>query len=263
MFTPIDPLPSKYRPIALIGEGAFGRVYRVEHLGLKAERALKVLRRDEPGIGPGLFAEMRQRFQFEAQLGARLDHPHIVRVHDFEQDGDVLILVMEYCPGGSLASRLEEMRQKGQVMDVMETLRLGWEISQGLQALHELDIVHRDLKPSNLLFCADGRMKIGDLGLAQAPGGPSLRSRRGSLAGPQTGTPAYMSPEQAEQATHLSLASDVYALGLILFEILTGRQYSLQPGTRLSGLHPDAARLDGLLAKLLAENPKERPRHGG
>ena len=97
-----DILLNKYRIEALIGQGAFAQVYHATHLALNAPRALKILRRDAPGVGSSEFTDFHARFQLEAQLGAKLDHPNIIRVYDFEQDGETLILTMEYAEGGSL-----------------------------------------------------------------------------------------------------------------------------------------------------------------
>ena len=113
MLQPGDTVLSKYRIEALVGQGAFAHVYRATHLALNAPRALKILRRDAPGLGSTEFADHRARFELEARLGAELDHPHVIRVFDFEQDGETLILVMEYAAGGSLADRLAAARQGG------------------------------------------------------------------------------------------------------------------------------------------------------
>jgi len=137
-------------------------------------------------------------------------------------------------------------------------------VAEGLAAIHTLDVVHRDLKPSNILFDERGRAKISDLGLAQIPGGMSGRSQLGSLALSHPGTPAYMSPEQETAPGYLRPASDVYSLGIILFELLTGRHYkNLEPGTRARSLRAEAPDwLDELLAKMLADEPRQRPWNG-
>ncbi len=265
MYQPNDILLNKYRIDALAGQGAFAHVYRATHLSLNAPRALKVLRRDAPGIGSTEYADYRARFQLEARLGAGLDHPHVIRVYDFEQDGDVLILVMEYAAGGSLAERIAAAREAGSFIPIDEAVRIAREAAAGLAALHALDVVHRDVKPSNLLFDAQGRVKVSDLGLAQIPHGPSQRSLGGSLAVPHPGTPAYMSPEQQFTTAYLPPASDIYSLGVTLFELLTGRAYkNLKPGTRLSKVRWAApAWLDEIAGRMLADEPRTRPWDGG
>jgi eukaryotic-like serine/threonine-protein kinase len=266
-YQPGEILLDKYRIEALLGQGTFGEVYRVTHLGLKVTRALKILCKDAPGVGSTEFNECKGRFQFEAQLGARLNsptpHPHLLQAFNYEEKGDLLLLEMEYASGGSLAERLAELKQQGKMMPVDEAVQMGVEVAQGLAALHEQDIVHRDLKPSNILFDRNGNAKVADLGLAQAHSSNSLRSQI-SNPRPHPGTPAYMSPEQENARTYLSSASDVYALGLVLFEALTGRVYRNQrPGIHVRELRPDVPDwLDELLARMLAVEPQQRPWNG-
>jgi serine/threonine protein kinase len=251
-----DPAPDillkKYRLERLLGQGASAQVYLATHLELNAPRALKVLRRDAPGLGSSEYNDFVGRFRLEAQL-ALLDHPNVVRVHDFEREGETLILVMEYCPGGSLNDRLGRARKEAQPVPLDECLRISVDVAQGLSAVHQLDAVHRDLKPSNILFDLKGRAKVADLGLAQVPGGPSARSQL-SQPLPHPGTSGYMSPEQEHSGAALKPPSDVYALGLILFELLSGRNYGyLKPGTRVQSLRLEVpAWLDDLLARMLA-----------
>jgi serine/threonine protein kinase len=266
-YQPGEILINKYRIEASLGHGAFGEVYRVTNLALNVTRALKVMRRDAPGLGTIEFGKYKSRFQFEAQLGARLNtpaaNPHLLQVHSYEEKGKLLLLEMEYASGGSLAKRIVELKKQGGTMPIEAAVQMGMEVAQGLSALHELDIVHRDLKPSNILFDQTGHARLADLGLAQAPGSDSLRSQL-SNSKPHPGTPAYMSPEQHDLRDYLLPASDVYALGLVLFEVLTGRVYrSQRPGTHAGELMrgiPDW--LDDLLVRMLAENPKERPWNG-
>jgi basic membrane protein A len=264
LYQPGDLVLGKYRVDRFIGKGASAEVYLATHLELKAPRALKVLSRELPGVGTTAFGDYRQRFQLEAQLGARIDHPNVIRVHDFHQDEDTLILVMEFAAGGSLADRIAKARQTGQSVPVEEAVRIAGEVAQGLAALHALDCVHRDLKPSNILLDGQGRAKVADLGLAQIPGGPSQRSVLSQpLAHP--GTPAYMSPEQRVTNDHLTPASDSYALGCVLFEMLTGRLLrSAKPGTRASSLRPDVPPwLDDLLGRMVDRDSEKRPWDGG
>jgi len=264
LYPPNTELLHKYRIESLIGKGAFGEVYCALHLQLRAQRALKVLRHDAPGVGSSDFQRCRERFELEAQLGAQLEgHPSIIQVHDFEHDDETLILVMEYAPGGSLAKRLEATRRARNSLPVSEVLRWMRELAEGLAALHELDAVHRDLKPSNILFDGQGRAKLADLGLAQVPGGPSMRPLM-SRPEPHPGTPAYMSPEQRETSDHLTPASDVYGLGCVLFEALTGRVYrSQRPGAQVRQFRADAPEwVDALVARCLEQKVEARPWDG-
>jgi hypothetical protein len=266
-FLPGDILLDKYRIEALIGQGSFGEVYRVTHIGLNVPRAVKILRKDAPGVGSTEFGDYRKRFQFEAQLGARLNtptpHPNLLQVFDYAEKGDILVLEMEYASSGSLAERMEKLRTSGEAMPLNAVIQMGIEVAQGLAAIHAVDIVHRDLKPSNILFDQHGHAKVADLGLAQAHGSDSLRSRVSSPP-PHPGTPAYMSPEQRDTRDYLPPASDVYALGLVLFEALTGRVYrSQRPGTRPVSLRAEIpAWLDEVLVRMLTEDPNLRPWDG-
>lgn len=254
---------NKYRIEELIGCGAFAEVYCATHLALNAPRAIKILRKDAPGLGSTEYSNIQARFQLEAQLGARLDHPNIIRVYDFEQDGETLILVMEYAQGGSLAERLASARDSDEQIPIDETIRIALDVAKGLSAIHALDAVHRDLKPSNILFDKSVYARVADVGLAQIPGGPSMRSQL-STGTPHPGTPGYMSPEQERISNYLPPASDVYALGLVLFETLTGRVYRSQPpGTQARDLRPEMTRwLNDLLARMLSKVPEERPWDG-
>ena len=171
---------------------------------------------------------------------------------------------MEYAPGGNLAERIHKSRQNGQPILVEEAVSIAIEVAAGLAPLHDRDIIHRDLKPSNILFDDKGHAKVADLGLAQVPGGPSMRSRL-SQAAPHPGTPAYMSPEQETPPYRLlTPPSDIFALGVVLFEMLTGRNYKiLKSGTQAGHLRQDVPGwLDDLLSGMLSENPKERPWDG-
>ena len=260
---PHETLLNKYRIEALIGRGAFAEIYRATHLALNTRRALKILRKDAPGLGSTEFSDFHARFQLEAQLGAKLDHSNIIRVHDFEQDGETLILVMEYAQGGSLSERMARARERGDPIPIEEAIQIAIDVAQGLSAIHALDAVHRDLKPSNILFDIKDRAKVADVGLAQIPGGPSMRSQL-SMAAPHPGTAGYMSPEQENSRKYLKPSSDIFALGLILYELLTGRNFHIiKPGTKLSDLRqkiPDS--LDSILLSMLSLESDQRPWDG-
>jgi formylglycine-generating enzyme required for sulfatase activity/serine/threonine protein kinase len=238
----------KYRVEKYLGRGAFGEVYQVTHQGLNLPRALKILRRDAAGVGSEDYRKAAERFNFEARLGARLQHKNVVRVWDWEEEeeGQELGLVMEYAEGGSLLDRLGS----GQRLGEEAVTRLVLDLCAGLQALHKLRAVHRDIKPGNILFAKDGRALLADLGLAQIPDDNSRRSLLGSLAGAHPGTPLYMSPEQVNSLAYLQPASDIYSLGCVMYEALSGAPYKTRharPG------RPLPAWLEPLLARMLAE----------
>lgn len=262
-YQPGDTLLQKYRIVSIAGQGAFSEVYCALDTTLNVHRALKVLRSDTPGLGSTQYGEYQNRFMLEAQLGARLNHPHVIQVYDYGKDGENLVLVMEYAPGGNLGKKIEEERLKGVLLPIPTVLNIVAQVANGLTALHNLDVVHRDLKPNNILFDAEGRAKVADFGLAQIPGGPSQRSQ---LSSPQShpGTPGYMSPEQNIATQYLTPASDIYGLGLVLFEMLTGRMYAAQrPGSRASALRPEIpAWLDNLILQMLDDDPRKRPWNG-
>ncbi|HEY3290510.1 MAG TPA: SUMF1/EgtB/PvdO family nonheme iron enzyme [Anaerolineae bacterium] len=261
-----DIILGKYRVEEPIGQGmrSVTEVYRAIHLDLQVNRVLKVLHRNGTAPGAVHYYETMQCFQSGAQYGARINHPNIIHIHDFGQDGDSMVMVMEYAAGGSLADHLLTMRQGGRLMSINECIRIALEIAEGLGAIHALDIVHRDLKPGNILFDAQGHAKISDLGLAQVPSGLSMLSQVGQVGVPHPGTPAYMSPEQKGGTDYLTPASDVYAVGLILFEMLTGRIYrNVRPGTRAASLRLITPKwLDELISHMLTEQPSGRPWDG-
>ena len=263
-YEPGDILNNKYRIEKLIGQGAFGEVYLVTNLTLRARRALKVLKRVTPGIGKHDYSEFQKSFKLEAQLGAMLNtptHPNLLQVHDLVQDGDMFLLEMEYVPGGDLEKRIHPEVGKNQVLPIPDAIRIGSEIADGLAVLHTHQVVHRDLKPSNILFDNLSHAKLADFGLAQAPNDLSQREKRLSDTPPHPGTFGYKSPEQENSVALLTPASDIYALGVVIFEMLTGLSY--KPGLQASHYRPETPPwLDDLLSRMLSKDPEQRPRNG-
>jgi serine/threonine-protein kinase len=209
----------------------------------------------------------QQRFQFESMLGAQLNspspNPHLILIYELLNTEELAGLVMEYIPGGSLAQRIRQARESGVPIPVETALQIAIEAALGLSALHERDIVHRDLKPANILIDGRGHARVADLGLVQSPQDYSDRMLL-SNPGAQPGTAGYKSPEQEHSGDLLRPPSDIYALGLVLFEVLTGRNYGmLPPGARARTLRKEIpVGLDDLLAKMLSESYKERPWDG-
>jgi len=196
----------------LIGRGAFGSVYAATHRRLGRDLAIKVLSAE-------MLCDLsaRERFATEARVLAALRHPHVVRVHGYIED-DVCALVMERLRGGRLADRLTPP----QPLPCAQSCAWALAALYGLGHAHRRGVVHRDIKPENLLFTEHGLLKIVDFGLAKAGGAGAGRATAIAAA---FGTPAYMAPEQISRAAgRVSPATDVWALGAVLFEMLAGRR---------------------------------------
>ena len=251
----------KYQIDAVIGTSVYTRLYRTRGTTSVPVHMLRVVQREATEIGAAVFSEYRRRFQTEVKLSKLLNHPNILRVHETNRDGDTLVLVMEYASGGSLAERLQALSQIGKQMPIDDCVHIMLEVTDALAAIHAENIVHRNLKPSKVLFSEEGRVKLSDLGLAQVPGEPVSRLKLRQSQMPHPGTPAYMSPEQKTISDYISPASDVYSLGLILFEMITGHVHrNMRPGSQASKLRHDIpAWLDQLLLRMLDENANQRP----
>jgi serine/threonine-protein kinase len=208
---PPDKLPHLvgYHLECVLGQGGMGVVYQARHLKLNRRVALKMLL-----AGPFAGHEGIARFMREAEAVAALRHPNIVQVHESGELDGLPFFTMELVEGGSLAQKLAGQPQPArQAAEVVATL------AGAVQFAHARGIIHRDLKPANILLTADGAPKITDFGLARVAGGPEF-----TLSGAVLGTPSYMAPEQAlGKASAIGPAVDVYALGAILYELLTGR----------------------------------------
>lgn len=206
------PLPTiaGYEIEAVIGHGGMGVAFRARHLRLNRVVALKMMLAGE-------YASLheRERFQREAEAVAGLRHPNVVQLYDVGECDGRAFFTMEYVEGGSLARELNGTpRRPREAATLLATL------AGAVHAAHVGGIVHRDLKPSNVLLTADGTPKIGDFGLARRRGDGAGLTRTGAAIG----TPSYMAPEQAAGArTAADPAVDVYALGAVLYELLTGR----------------------------------------
>jgi serine/threonine-protein kinase len=203
------PVLPGYEVQAVLGHGGMGVVYRARHLRLQRTVALKMLL-----AGPSATAEERERFLREARAVAGLRHPNIVQVHDVSEVHGQPYLTMEYVEGGGLAQKLAGAPQPARQAAVLVAT-----LAEAVQAAHQGGIIHRDLKPANVLLAADGTPRITDFGLARRLEGGEI-----TLSGVPVGTPSYMAPEQARcQREAVGPATDVYALGAILYEVLTGR----------------------------------------
>lgn len=197
----------RYRLVRPLGHGGMASVYLAEDRELDRPVAIKRLA-ENLAADP----EFRRRFEREASLAARLSHPNIVAVYDVGEEDGRPFIVMEYVEGESVA---EAARQAP--LAVAEAVRVGLDACAGLAAAHEAGLVHRDVKPHNLLVTREGTVKIADFGLARSLEGTFLTDH-----GTVMGTAAYLAPEQLDGG-ETSPAVDVYSLGAVLYELLTGR----------------------------------------
>ncbi len=203
----------EYRIVRILGQGAFGIVYLAHDTLLDRPVAIKELtvtaQTDEVAFN---------RFIQEARAAGGLNHPHIVTVYALKVVEANVYLVMEYLVGGSLRALLE----KRGPLPVEEAVHIAADVCEGLAAAHAKGIVHRDVKPENILLAEDGRAKMGDFGIAHVPRGAG--GTRLTQVGFQPGTLLYMSPEQVH-GQRVDVRSDVYGMGVVLYEMLTGRHY--------------------------------------
>ena len=240
-----------------LGKGGMAVVYLARDPYMKRPVAVKVLPRqftfDE---------QFRTRFQREAEIIAALEHPYIVPVHDYGEHEEQPFIVMRYMPGGSLLDRMA----RGP-LGLTEISRIVSRVAEALDEAHARHIVHRDLKPGNILFDARGDAFLSDFGIAKMAEGTSTLSGTGIM-----GTPAYMSPEQARGVKTLDGRSDVYALGILVFQLLTDRlpfeadtpmglavAHITEPVPSILALKPDLPPLCArLITRALAKHPDDR-----
>ncbi|MFN0126649.1 MAG: serine/threonine-protein kinase [Verrucomicrobiales bacterium] len=237
-----------------LGRGGMGVVYKARQKSLNRAVALKLLapeRADDAG-----FAD---RFAKEAQALAALNHPNIVAVHDFGEAGGFYYLLMEYVDGVNLRQLLQSRRLTPQ-----EALSIVPPICDALQCAHARGIVHRDIKPENLLLDRDGSVKIADFGIAKLMGataadgkeGPDRMSRT-TAATLTAGTPHYAAPEQREGAPATDHRADIYSLGVVLYEMLTGQRptENIEPPSRRVQVD---IRVDEIVLRALEHSPELR-----
>ncbi len=256
----VAPLPEMLAPyfpqleiLERVGYGGMGVVYKARQKELDRLVALKILRPDfenDPG-----FAE---RFQREARALAKLNHPHIVTVYDFGKQGDLYFFLMEFVDGTSL----RQVEQSGR-LSCKEALGIVPQICDALQYAHEQGIVHRDIKPENILISKEGCVKIADFGLAKITR-PSdeignVDASEKQLTGTREviGTPHYMAPEQVEHPTEVDHRADIFSLGVVLYEMLTGElplgRFPLPSQKARIDL-----RLDDVVLRTLEKEPSQR-----
>ncbi|WP_437875218.1 protein kinase domain-containing protein [Sorangium sp. So ce513] len=209
--SPPQRIAGRYEILGLLGTGGMGSVYRVRDVELDEVVALKMLRRDLADS-----AGMLERFRQEVKLARRVTHRNVARTFDFGDHDGEKFLTMECVDGESLHSVLGRTGP----MPAQQAIGIGCALCDGLGAAHAAGIVHRDLKPENVLLDRSGRVVITDFGIARTSSGPSA----GESSGFVLGSPAYMSPEQLTGEPDIDARTDIYALGMILFECLTHRR---------------------------------------
>jgi WD40 repeat protein/tRNA A-37 threonylcarbamoyl transferase component Bud32 len=254
---PLPEVPG-YEILGRLGKGGMGVVYKARHVQLHRIVALKMIL-----AGEHAGADQRARFHLEAEAVARLRHPHIVEIYDVGLANGLPYIALEYLPGGSL----KQMVQQGP-LPARRSAELLAPLAQAVHTAHLAGLVHRDLKPSNVLLTEDGTAKVVDFGLAKRWEEPG-QTQTGEILG----TPAYMAPEQAKgESKSVGPAADVYALGAILYEALTGRppfqsqavmetlqkvlsEEPVPPRQRVPGVPAD---LETICLKALRKDPRDR-----
>lgn len=244
-----DSIPG-LRVNALAGVGGMSAVYRAEQSRLGRTVAVKIL---PTSSTPD--PEARERFQREARILSGLNHPHILHIHDFGAMPDgTLYLVTEWADGGDLSKLIG-----GVAHPPAQVLKWVEQIAEALDTAHARGVVHRDLKPANVLVLEDGRLTLSDFGLAHAVGGGFTAGL--TAAGAVFGTFEYMAPEQMESADQVTGAADIYALGVMTYQMLTGRvpRGAYARPSRISNV---PAEVDIFLDSAMATDPARRPKSG-
>lgn len=254
----------RYDVLAVLGRGGMGSVYQVLDRELEEEVALKVLTPEAFAEGTHAIQTLKQ----EIRLARKITHPNVVRTHDLGESEGVRFLTMEYVPG----TTLRELLDRRGFVALAPGLQIAKQLCRGLSAVHEAGIIHRDIKPQNIMVLPNGVVKLMDFGIARTAEGADVASADGQTVG----TPYYMSPEQA-MGRPLDARSDVYTVGVVLYELFTGqrpfpgkdaaevmhRHVSAEP-PRPSTIRPDLPEyLERIVLSCLAKRPERRPASAG
>jgi len=244
-------LAGKYKVVRELGEGGFGKIYLGHDIGMDRPVAIKELLYDKVNVSPEEFEDYQRRFTKEARIVSKFSHANVVSAYALESDDEGnLYLVLEFVDGGSL----KELLQREGKLDPQRAIDIAIDLCNAIEAIYKRDIVHRDIKPSNVLLTSDGQAKLTDFGVAQL----GHETRRTQEAKGHPGTPAYKSPEQASTSGYLDQRSDLYSLGLVLYEMLTGRLY-LRNRVSPRQLNPEVPKaLDAVVMRALEEDPNDR-----
>jgi len=251
----------RYHILAQLGEGGMAIIYKAYDTRLERDVAIKIIRKG--AFPPDHVERILKRFEREAKALARLSHPNIVKVHDYGEHEGSPYLVMEYLPSGTLKQRMEKP------IPWQEAIQILLPIAEALDYAHSQNMVHRDVKPSNILLTQRGQPMLTDFGIAKVLDLEETQELTGTSAA--VGTPEYMAPEQATART-VDHRADIYALGVVLYEMVTGRKpfiadtpmavlikhatESLPRPKHLVPNLPDS--VEKMLLKALAKNPVDR-----
>ncbi|MEY4487709.1 MAG: hypothetical protein RIQ79_217, partial [Verrucomicrobiota bacterium] len=241
-----DKFP-QFEILSCLGRGGMGVVYKARQKSLNRLVAIKILAPERERD-----ARFAERFAREAELLAKLGHPHIVTIHDFGETGGLFYIVMEFVDGVNLRDLIRDGK-----LAPAQALAIVPPICEALQYAHEKGVVHRDIKPENLLLDREGRVKIADFGIA------ALVDSGGDGAGERAGTPPYMAPEQAASASPaVDHRADIYALGVVLYEMLTGERPAKDVVAPSRKVQIDV-RLDEIVLRALEKSPSLRYQTAG
>jgi serine/threonine protein kinase len=206
----------RYEIKGVLGKGAMGLVYDGLDPTLNRRVAIKtILTRN---LDAGTAKQYAMRFQREVRAVARINHPNIVQVYDFGQDGDLAFIVMEYIEG----KELKDAFDRKEVFDLGTTFRLMGQLLSALDYAHEAGVIHRDIKPANVMVDAKGHAKLTDFGVARIED-PDAANGEATRAGAVIGTPSYMSPEQI-QGQSIDRRTDIFSAGILFYQLLTGQK---------------------------------------
>ncbi|GAB4574420.1 MAG: hypothetical protein Kow0077_20920 [Anaerolineae bacterium] len=253
----------EYRIDALLGKGNMARIYLATDVRLGRQAAIKIISHthqdDEMYI---------MRFRREARAIAQLNHPHIVQLYRYGEAEDLLYMAMQYIEGASLSVVLRSYHQDGQYIEPHEALRIIREVCSALDYAHQKGVIHRDVKPANIMLDITARAILTDFGLAliQADG-----TRGGVL-----GTPHYLAPEQARSSANATPQSDLYSVGVIMYELFTGQRpfdakkpvevammHITQPPPSPRQIRPEISpELEAVILKAMAKRPEQRFQSG-
>ncbi len=246
-----DVIAGRYEVRGAVGRGGMGRIYRVHDRILGEELALKTLLPDhvEDKV-------VMERFLNEARIARSLSHPNVVRVHDIGQADNTVYISMELLKGKSLRQMLDQL-QPGQRLPIAGILRMFDALCAALDYAHHFT-VHRDIKPENVMILTDGSVKLMDFGISKLKSNPNLTS-----ASIVMGTPHYMAPEQLRNTSSVDARADVYSVGVMLYEVITGDRPTglAKPASKIRGEVPAA--LDPIIEKCCQPDPNKRYQTAG